>query len=289
MSVLGTKSIWRVILSKLFRNKLAVVCMIILGCYLCVAILSYLDIIGGSWHVQLTDSYSPPSLSNVKLWFGTDIFGRSVLLKVLKGTEVAMGVGFIVCAISITIGVVLGCLSGYFGGWVDELINWLYSVISSIPNIMLLIAFTFILGKGILSVYLSLGMISWVNVYKLVRAEVIKQKSSEYVHAAVAIGASNFRRLFIHILPNIFHIVIIQSSLVFQSAIKYEVVLSYLGLGVQGLPSWGIMIDEAKLELVRNIWWQLTFSTVAMFGVLLVFNVLNDALRDALDPKFNNK
>jgi ABC-type dipeptide/oligopeptide/nickel transport system permease subunit len=283
------KSIWMTVLYKLVKNRLALFCMFILSLYIILAVLAYTNIIANDWNVQLMPSYSAPSLKSIKLWFGTDIFGRSVLLKVIKGTEVSMGIGLVVCITSLFIGVTLGCLAGYFGGLIDEATNWLYSIVSSIPNIMLLISFVFILGRGILAVYLSLGMISWGNIYKLVRAEVIKNKNSDYVQAATAIGASNFRKLFIHILPNISHIIVIQASLIFQSAIKYEVVLSYLGLGVQGIPSWGIMIDEAKLELVRNIWWQLTFATLAMFGVVLVFNILNDAFRDALDPKFNNK
>lgn len=117
----------------------------------------------------------------------------------------------------------------------------------------------------------------------------MKHKEREYVQAASAIGGGHFRKLFKHILPNVTHIVIINTSLQFQVAIKSEVILSYLGLGVQGEPSWGTMIDDAKLELVRGVWWQLAGATLAMFIIVLAFNLLGDALRDSLDPKLKGK
>jgi ABC-type dipeptide/oligopeptide/nickel transport system permease subunit len=118
---------------------------------------------------------------------------------------------------------------------------------------------------------------------------VMKHKEREYVHAASAIGGGHFRKLFIHILPNVMHLVIINTSLQFQTAIKSEVILSYLGLGVQGEPSWGTMIDDARQELARGVWWQLAGATFAMFLVVLAFNILGDALRDSLDPKLKGK
>ena len=154
---------------------------------------------------------------------------------------------------------------------------------------MLLVAITFILGKGILAVYLALGLTSWVSLCRLIRGEFIRHKNREYVQAASAIGGGDFRKIFKHILPNVLHIVIINFSLQFQMAIKSEVILSYLGLGVQGRPSWGTMINDAKLELARGNWWQLAAATGAMMVVVLAFNILGDALRDALDPKLKGK
>jgi peptide/nickel transport system permease protein len=154
---------------------------------------------------------------------------------------------------------------------------------------MLLIALTFILGKGILSVYIALGMTNWVELCRLVRGEVKRHKDREYVQAATALGASHLRKLCAHILPNVLHIVIICFALIFQFAIKSEVILSYLGLGVQDSPSWGVMIDDARVELTRGIWWQLAFATLAMFLIVLALNILSDALRDALDPKLKGK
>jgi len=281
-----TQPLWTEALRRLLRNKLTTVALAIVLLYVVTALLAHWGWVVRDWKAEVGASYEPPSLRH---WFGTDIFGRSVVAKVIKGVEVAMSVGFIVGVIAILIGVTLGALAGYFGGIVDELIVWVYSTLSSIPNIILLIALTFILGKGILAVYIALGATNWVALCRLIRGEVKRHKDREYVQAAVAIGASHFRRLFVHILPNVLHIVIIRFSLIFQSAIKSEVILSYLGLGVQGSPSWGIMIDDAKVELTRGIWWQLAFATLAMFLIVLAFNILSDALRDALDPKLKGK
>ena len=154
---------------------------------------------------------------------------------------------------------------------------------------MLLISLSFIMGKGILAVYIALGMTHWVDVCQLIRGEIKRQRDREYLQAASAIGAGHLRKLCIHIFPNVLHIVIIRFSLIFQSAIKSEVILSYLGLGVQGSPSWGLMIDDSKIELVRGIWWQLIFATFFMFLIVMAFNILSDALRDALDPKLRGR
>ena len=180
-------------------------------------------------------------------------------------------------------------LAGYFGGLVDELIVWFYTTFSSIPGVMLLVAIAFILGKGTFTVFLSLGLTSWVGLCRIVRAEVMKHKEREYIQAANAIGATHTQKLVKHILPNISHLLIINFTQTFDSAVKAEVVLSFLGLGVVGRPSWGTMIDDSKLELARGVWWQLAAATIAMFFIVLAFNILGDALRDALDPKLKGK
>jgi ABC-type dipeptide/oligopeptide/nickel transport system permease subunit len=279
-------SIWKDALQRLIKDKWSLLSLIIVLTYASVAILSALGVIAGDWALEVGGSNLPPSTEH---WFGTDLFGRSVFLKVIRGTQIAMSVGLAASLIAIPIGVSLGALAGYFGGWVDDLITWLYTTFSSIPNIMLLISITMILGKGIFSVYAALGVTSWVTLCRLIRGEVMKHKEREYVQAAGAIGGGHFRKLFVHILPNVIHIVIINTSLQFQVAIKSEVILSYLGLGVQGEPSWGTMIDDAKLELARGVWWQLAGATLAMFVIVLAFNLLGDALRDSLDPKLKGK
>lgn len=281
-----TNTLWKDAFKRLAGDKLALVALFIVCLYFLVALLSALGIVAGSWSQEVGSSNLAPSWNHL---FGTDIFGRSVLLKVIRGTQIAMSVGVAASIIAIPIGVILGALAGYFGGWVDDVITWFYTTFSSVPNIMLLISITLILGKGIFAVYIALGATSWVTLCRLIRGEVMKHKEREYVQAAGAIGGGHFRKLFRHILPNVSHIIIINTSMQFQIAIKSEVILSYLGLGVQGEPSWGTMIDDAKLELVRGVWWQLAGATVAMFMILLAFNILGDALRDALDPKLKGK
>jgi peptide/nickel transport system permease protein len=281
-----SKSLWYHAWESLTSDKMAVVCLLIVVSYFVLAILSALGFVAADYAKEIGPSYAPPSSEYL---FGLDIFGRSVLAKTIKGSEVAMSVGLVTGVISMIIGVFLGAVSGYFGGKVDEVIVWFYTTFNSIPYIMLLVAITFILGKGIIAIYLALGLTSWVGLCRLVRGEFIRHKDREYVQAASAIGGGDFRKIFKHILPNVLHIVIINFSLQFQVAIKSEVILSYLGLGVQGVPSWGTMINDAKLELARGNWWQLAAATVAMMIVVLAFNILGDALRDALDPKLKGK
>jgi ABC-type dipeptide/oligopeptide/nickel transport system permease subunit len=272
--------------NRLIQDKWTLISLVIVIAYSLVAVLSAMGLIASDWAQEVGASNLPPSAEH---FFGTDIFGRSVLTKVIRGTQIAMSVGLAASLIAIPIGVILGAVAGYFGGWVDDFITWLYTTFSSIPNIMLLISITMIMGKGIFAVYVALGVTSWVTLCRLIRGEVLKHKEREYVQAAGAIGGGHFRKLFVHILPNVLHIVIINTSLQFQVAIKSEVILSYLGLGVQGEPSWGTMIDDAKLELARGVWWQLAGATLAMFVIVLAFNLLGDALRDSLDPKLKGK
>lgn len=279
-------SLWKDAFRRLARDKWAMGSLIIVIIYSVVAMLSAMGLLAADWAQEVGASNLPPSAEHI---FGTDIFGRDVFKKVLRGTQIAMSVGLATSLIAIPIGVILGALAGYFGGWVDDVIQWFYTTFSSIPNIMLLISITMILGKGITAVYIALGATSWVTLCRLIRGEVMKHKEREYVQAASAIGGGHFRKLFRHILPNVTHIVIINTSLQFQIAIKSEVILSYLGIGVQGEPSWGTMIDDAKLELSRGVWWQLAGATLAMFLVVLAFNLLGDALRDSLDPKLKGK
>ena len=279
-------SLWKDSAKRLISDKTAMISLIIVVVYTGIALLSARGLIASDWAREVGAPDLPPSAEH---WFGTDIFGRDVFAKVLRGTQVAMSVGVATALISIPIGVFLGCIAGYFGGWVDDCVTWLYTTFSSIPNIMLLISITMILGKGLFAVYIALGATSWVTLSRLIRGEVMKHKEREYVQAAGAIGGGHMRKLFRHILPNVTHIVIINTSLQFQIAIKSEVILSYLGIGVQGEPSWGTMIDDAKLEISRGVGWQLAGATLAMFLIVLAFNLLGDALRDSLDPKLKGK
>jgi peptide/nickel transport system permease protein len=279
------RSLWKDAYYRLKKDRIAICCLAMVAFYAIIAILSGIGWIASPWDRVVGTAYQPPTFDSIELLLGTDIFGRSVFYKVIQGTRIAMSVGLVSSLISIPVGVFLGAIAGYFGGWVDDLIVWFYTTLSSIPNIMLLIAITFVMGKGISSIYVALGITAWVSLARVIRGEFIKHKSRDYVVAAGSIGAGHASRIFRHILPNVSHFVIINLSIQFMSAIKAEVILSFLGLGVQGQPSWGVMIDDAKLELSRGVWWQLAGATVAMFFVVLAFNLLGDALRDALDPK----
>ncbi len=282
------KSLWAHAWSTLLGDRIAIISLVIVVLYVAIAILSATGIIASEWDKELGASYAAPSTEN---FLGLDIFGRSVADKMIKGTEVAMLVGFTASVLAIVIGVFLGAIAGYFGGKVDDLIVWFYTTVSSIPWIMSILGIAMVLDRGLHSIVISLGFTSWTGICRIIRGEIIKHKQRDYVQAASAIGTGHFRKLFRHILPNVFHLVIIQFSLLFQTAIKTEVILSYLGLGVQGRPSWGIMIDDAKQELARDpmVWWGLAAATGAMFFIVLALNLLGDALRDALDPKLKGK
>ncbi len=279
------RSLWADAIKRLKRDRAAMICLGIIAFYALLAIAARVGLLASPWDQVVGGAYDPPSSGSIPQMLGTDIFGRSVLYKVIHGTRIAMSVGLVATLISIPIGVFMGAVAGYFGGWVDEVVVWFYTTLSAIPGIMLLIAITFVLGKGLTSIYIALGVTSWIGLARVIRGEFIKHKSRDYVVAANSLGASHFSRIFRHILPNVSHFVIISLSVEFMGAIKAEVILSFLGLGVQGQPSWGVMIDDAKLELARGVWWQLAGATTAMFFVVLAFNILGDSLRDALDPK----
>ena len=258
-------------------------CFAIIALYVALAGLGYLGLLP-DMQERVGTKYEAPSLSFAKI-FGTDIFGRSILYKILAGAQTAMTIGFIVTGISLPIGITLGALAGYYGGRVDALVVWLYSVISSVPSILLIVGISYVLEKGITAICIALGVVSWVGLCRLIRGEVIKHRSREYVLAVRLLGAGDAIIIFRHILPNVFHLAIVTASLTILAAIKSEVILTFLGVGIQDGSSWGTMITDATGELVSGIWWPLASVSLAMFLVMYALNVAGDALRDALDPK----
>ena len=276
---------WQTALRKVFRKKIPLACGIIIAFFLLVAFAAQFLGLASNWDTPVGAQYLPPDTTQFKMWLGTDILGRSVMLKVIQGTRVALSVGVITALLSAPIGIFFGCVSGYFGGWVDELIVWFITTLSSIPNILLLIAISYTMGRGMTAVYIALTATSWISLARILRGEVLKHKQREYLVAAESIGVSHSSRIFKHLLPNVTHQIILSMTFMVEIAIRSEVLLSYLGLGVQNLPSWGKMIDDAKGELATGVWWQLTGATVAMFFLMFAINVLGDYVRDALDPK----
>ncbi len=221
------------------------------------------------------------------LAFGADKWGRSVFDKVVQGSETSITVGFAAALVATLIGTLLGALAGYYGGKTDDFLNWFYSIFNSIPYILLVLAIAAVLNKkGILTVVLILGLTGWASIFRVVRAEYMKHKARDYVRAANAIGASHTRRMFVHIFPNISHVILVQLSLYVVIFIKSEVILSYLGFGVGvDTVSWGSMLNEAQNELILGYWWQLGAATLFMAILVTAFSLFTDSLRDALDPK----
>ncbi len=280
MRVLFEKAVRR------FRGDwIAIGSLAVIVAYIAAGLLALAGVLASGYSEQVGDAYAPPSAEH---WLGLDVLGRSVSDRVIQGSRVALIVGFFSTAIAIPLGTLLGLASGYFRGKIDALVVWFYSTLDAIPTILLLLALAMVLptGRGLVTVCIALGVTSWVSTCRVVRGEAIRQKELDYVRAVCSIGARDLRILFVHVLPNVLHLVMVQASLVFVYAIKSEVILSYLGVGVQNFPSWGVMIDDARLELIgRGVWWQFTAATVALFVLVLAFNLFNDALKDALDPK----
>ena len=314
-----SQSLWNEAWRALCRRRLIRVCLWLLAFFLGVALYGegvyrYYRIVDRTPSYQvvnLAERYTQPSVfrrpfaaardAGDRHWIragcrtlahrplGTDNLGRDVLQRTVQGARIAFLVGVVTSLIAIPIGILLGCVSGYFGRWVDDLVVWLYSTIESIPGLLFILAISMVVGKGILGVYLGIGLTTWVGLCRLLRAEVMKHRDRAYVMAARSLGYGSWRIIFRHILPNVFHIVIITFSIRFPAAIGTEVFMSFLGIGVQGEPSWGIMIGNARMRLWQGMWWEMTAVTVSILLVVLAFNMVGDALRDAMDPRLREK
>ncbi len=225
------------------------------------------------------------------LLLGTDRQGRSILLRGLYSVKVALQVGAVAAGLSVILGALLGALAAWFGGWVDRAVVWLFSIFSSIPYVVLLLVLASLFvgtsSEGsLVPIYAALCLTFWVVPCRLVRAEVAKLREFEYTKAARSAGLGWPRILLGHVLPNLTHLLLIQATLLFVAAIKAEVVLSFLGLGVRDEASWGIMIQQASGEILQGFYWQIGTATLGMLGLVLAFNLVADALQDALDPEF---
>ncbi len=229
-----------------------------------------------------------PILATTRL-LGADKWGRDVLDKVLQGTATSVWVGLIAAAVATLIGTLLGAVAGYLGRWTDDLLNGLYGILTAIPYLLLVFAVAAVFQKkGLVPLILILGLTGWTGVYRLIRAEYLKHREREYVLAAGALGASHIRRMGIHILPNVSHVILVQFSQNLVGFIKSEVILSFLGFGVPvSAVSWGSMLNEAQNELILGKWWQLVVTTLAMAIFVTALSLLTDALRDALDPRLS--
>jgi len=221
-----------------------------------------------------------------KFILGTDRYGRDMLSQLVIGARVSLSVGFIAVFISLIIGILLGSLAGFFRGWVDNLIVWFINVVWSIPSLLLVIAITFALGKGFWQVFIAVGLTMWVDVARIVRGQIFSIREKEYVEAAKALGFTNFRIIFRHILPNVLGPVIVISAANFSSAILLEAGLSFLGIGVQPpMPSWGTMIKEHYAYIILDSAHLAIFPGVAIMLLVLAFMMIGNALRDALDVR----
>ena len=230
---------------------------------------------------------NPTPLKGVHI-LGTDALGRDTLVQTLRATRTALLIGGLTSVIYIPLGVLLGLLAGYYRRWVDDLVQYLYSTIAAVPEILMLVAILLVLGKGLGTMAIALGITGWVGLARLIRGETLRQVERPYVAAAKGMGQSDWNILRRHLLPNVMHLVVIKFVLGFSGLVLAEAVLSYLGVGSPvGTASWGAMIDASRSELSREpvVWWNLTSATAALFLLVLSLNLFGDSLRRAFDPR----
>lgn len=240
--------------------------------------------------IRLDENQLNERLVRKTFLLGTDQFGRDVLSRLLIGTRVSLAVGLISIIISLLIGITVGSLGGFFRGWIDQVLVWLINVVWSIPTLLLVIAITFALGKGFWQVFIAVGFTMWVEVARVTRGQILSVREKEFVEAAKALGFSNFRIIFRHILPNITGPIIVISAANFASAILIEAGLSFLGIGVQPpMPSWGSMIRENYAYLILDDAYLAILPGLAIMLMVLAFMVIGNGLRDALDVKKQEK
>ena len=216
---------------------------------------------------------------------GTDILGRDVVYRTLKGARVALLIGGLTSLVVIPIALLFGVSAGFFGKRIDDGVFFVMTVLASVPSLLLLIALIMALGRGTVQVCVALGVTGWVHFCRIARGEALKLREADFVAAARALGVHDGRIIRRHILPNIAHLIIITFALSFTGLVLSETILSYLGIGLDG--SWGQMIDQARNELSRTpvIWWNLAGASLALFTLVLAVNTIADAMRDIIDPR----
>jgi peptide/nickel transport system permease protein len=230
---------------------------------------------------------APEDLKGVHL-LGTDALGRDTLVQTLRATRSALWIGGLTSLIYIPLGVLLGILSAFYRGWVDDVVQYVYSTVAAVPEILMLVSILMVLGKGLGTMAIALGITGWVGMARLIRGETLRQVERPYVAAARAMGQSDWKILMRHLLPNVMHLVLIKAVLGFSGLVLAEAVLSYLGVGAPvGTASWGAMIDASRSELSREpfVWWNISTAAGALFLLVLALNLFGDSLRRAFDPK----
>ncbi|NCD16741.1 MAG: ABC transporter permease [Actinobacteria bacterium] len=273
---------WRRTLGRLLRRPVAVASLVVLTIVVLLAILGQAIAPYDSNAVDIPNALQPPSGAH---WFGTDELGRDVLSRVILSARVSMLVSLVSVSIALVAGVLLGLLAGYFGGWLDTVIMRVADVMFAFPVMLLAMAIVAILGPGLTTAMIAIGVVYIPIFARVTRASVLSVRTEPYVRAAVSLGATSSRIIAKHVLPNVTAPIIVQTSLSLAFAILSEAALSFLGLGVQPPdPSWGRMLYDARAFL-DQAWWMSVFPGLAVFVTVLSFNLLGDALRDVLDVR----
>ena len=277
------ESLWRKAARKFGRDRLGMLALGVVLLYALAALGAWLGWWAGSWADLTGGKWEPVSGAH---WFGTNIIGQDIFDRAIYSTATAFEVGLSVALVATVIGAVLGAFAGFFvGSWIDEFLLWCMGVLDAIPFYLFVAAVAYALTDNPWAMQVAMIATFWVGTGRLIRGEVIKLRGMEYVEAAHSIGVSEMAIIFRHILPNTAHILLVQASITFVSAIKAEVILSFLGLGIKDGMSWGLMIDESTKEVLAGFYNNFLAASLLMFGLVMAFNAVADALQDALDPR----
>ncbi|MBO9344876.1 MAG: ABC transporter permease [Chloroflexi bacterium] len=273
-------AVWRRV-RRIWHNRSAALGGALVLAWLLIALLAPLIAPYSPTAQKVTNRLKPPSAQH---WFGTDELGRDVFSRVLHGARVSLPVALAVVAMTGTVGILLGSVAGYAGGLADEIIMRVADAVLAFPSLILAIAITAALGPGLLNAALAIALVLWPEYARLVRSQVIALREMEFVSAATALGASPWRNLFVHILPNALPLMLVKISLDMGNAILLAASLSFVGLGaVPPTPEWGAMVAAGRHKFFE--WWIATFPGLAIFTAVVGFNFLGDGLRDLLDPR----
>ena len=278
-------SYWAVSWNIFKKNKLGMFCLVVVVLLALVAIFAPLLAPYDPDAQELTNMLQPPSAAHP---FGTDEYGRDILSRVIYGCRVSLSVGVVSQAIALVIGFLAGVCAGYFGGKVDAVISFVIQVFSSFPFLLFAIVVMYALGPGLVNLYVALGLLGWASTARLVRGDVMRLKGSEYIQSCILSGGKSWRIIMKHLLPNCVSTLIVTTTLGIPSAIMSEASLSFLGLGVQPpMASWGQMINAAQPYIQSSTYYSV-IPGIAIIITVMAFNLLGDALRDALDPKMRS-
>ena len=271
---------------RLKKNKMAMVCLVVI---IALSILAVFAPFFAPYDPNLQDYAAILQKPSVAHPFGTDEYGRDILSRIIYGTRISLSVGILAQLIATVIGVTLGALAAYYGGWVDTLISRIMEIFAAFPDLIFAMGIMFVLGPGMKNIFVALGLLTWVRTARMIRGSILQLKEKEYVEAAKASGATPFHIITKHLIPNCLSTVIVLVTLGIPNAIMYEASLSFLGMGIQPpTPSWGSMISFAQ-PYISYLPSYSIFPGIAIMITVIAFNIFGDGLRDALDPKMKNQ
>jgi peptide/nickel transport system permease protein len=268
-------------LQQLKSDRYGMAGLIVVLTFFLIALSVWSGLLGQGWSNVVGEQWES---SNREHWFGTNLLGQDILQRTLFGTATAFETGLIVTLSSTLLGTLMGALSGWYrDGWLDEVVMWMTGVLDSIPFYLFAAAVAFALKGSPWAMHLAMIITFWTTTARIIRGEVIRLKEREFVEAAMAIGLPSLTTVFRHVIPNTFHILLVQATIVFVAAINTEVILSFLGLGIKDGVSWGLMLAESSQEVLAGHFGNFFAAGGALFVLLMGFNLLSDALQDVFD------